>query len=100
MSGAWIACARSFRRAHPLCERCKAQGIISPAEEVHHKIRLTPANINNPMITLNWDNLEALCSECHRAETWKRRRERRGERRWTVDAEGNVQCSPPPTRIQ
>lgn len=35
---------------------------------MHHKIPLTPENIYNPEITLNWDNLELLCSSCHSIE--------------------------------
>lgn len=45
------------------CNRCK-----NPAEEVHHKVRLTPNNIWDINITLNPDNLESLCSDCHKAE--------------------------------
>ncbi len=46
-----------------ICERCG--GV---AEMVHHKQRITELNINNPNITLNWDNLESLCYECHSNE--------------------------------
>ena len=46
-----------------LCERCGR-----PARVVHHKIYITPLNINNPDITLNFSNLEALCHECHNNE--------------------------------
>ena len=42
-------------------------------DEVHHKIPLTPENIYNPEITLNWDNLELLCSSCHSIEHNKKR---------------------------
>ena len=35
---------------------------------VHHKIALTPENINDPNITLNWENLELLCQDCHNKE--------------------------------
>lgn len=84
----WIACARAYRRTHPLCERCLERREISTAEQVHHKIKLTPENINNPDIVLNWDNLEALCDKCHKAE----HRPEREPRRWTVDEEGNVRC--------
>lgn len=38
---------------------------MTPAEIVHHKIELTPDNIDNPKITLGFDNLEAVCRECH-----------------------------------
>lgn len=42
---------------------CKHCG--RPAQEVHHKIHLTKENIYDPKITLNPDNLEALCRDCH-----------------------------------
>ena len=38
---------------------------MTPAEIVHHKIELTPDNIDNPKITLGFDNLEAVCRDCH-----------------------------------
>mgnify|MGYP000939925300 CR=1 FL=1 len=39
-----------------------------PGDEVHHKIYLNPDNINNPDITLGWNNLELLCMSCHSKE--------------------------------
>ena len=60
----WAKCREAFKQSkHGICERCGM-----PGEEVHHKIYLTPDNINNPYITLNWDNLELLCSSCHSKE--------------------------------
>lgn len=46
-----------------LCERCHHTGYI-----VHHKIKLTPTNITDENITLNFANLEYLCKECHDRE--------------------------------
>lgn len=46
-----------------ICERCGETARI-----VHHKIYITPKNINNPNITLDWNNLEALCIVCHNLE--------------------------------
>ena len=43
-----------------LCRICGA-----PAEEVHHKIHLTPGNLYDPRVNLNPDNLISLCKECH-----------------------------------
>ena len=44
-----------------MCERCHQRlGYI-----VHHKVYLTPANINDPEVSLNHANLEYLCHECH-----------------------------------
>ena len=34
----------------------------------HHKKYITPWDINNPDVTLNMDNLECLCQECHNQE--------------------------------
>lgn len=48
---------------HYICERCG-----SVARIVHHKKYITPHNISNPYITLDWNNLEALCMDCHNAE--------------------------------
>ena len=46
-----------------ICERCGKPAVIA-----HHKIHLTAANITDPNIALNPDNLEALCMDCHNAE--------------------------------
>lgn len=69
-SAAWINCKAAYREhVHGLCERCGRPGRI-----VHHKIKLTPENITNPDITLNFDNLEYLCLRCHNIEhdDWNR----------------------------
>ena len=50
-------------RDHHACVKCGR-----PAEEVHHKIRLTPDNIHDVFITLNPDNLICLCHDCHMKE--------------------------------
>lgn len=57
-----------FQVRHGLCERCLANGRYVPGEIVHHKIHLTPTNINNPVISLGFGNLELLCRECHAQE--------------------------------
>ena len=89
-SWAWRKCARSYRDSvGGLCERCRQRGQITPAAEVHHKIRLTPENVNKPEIALNWDNLEALCEDCHK-------KTHRKAKRWTVDDDGNVTPAGPP----
>lgn len=57
--------AAVFSARKGLCDLCLKQGLYVPAEIVHHKIPLTPDNINDPNISLNWDNLQLLCRECH-----------------------------------
>lgn len=66
-SGAWRKCRKKFLESidsdFGLCKRCG-----EAAKIVHHKKYLTLRNINDPNVTLNWDNLEALCKECHDKE--------------------------------
>lgn len=66
-SSAW----KKTRKAYKLyrmntCERCNGIGYF-----VHHKIYLNAKNIHNPNITLNFDNLELLCKDCHNKEHFK-----------------------------
>ena len=64
LSKAWIDCRLAFMRSKFfICERCGGAATI-----VHHKVYLTPKNINDPEITLNWSNLESLCQDCHNRE--------------------------------
>lgn len=65
-SEAWKKARATYAKSvGGLCERCKAQGIISPGEIVHHITHITPDNITDPNITLNFDNLMLLCRDCH-----------------------------------
>ena len=66
-----------------ICERCKEHGLIVPGEIVHHKVHITPANINDKSITLNWDNLELLCRNCHALM-------HKPQKRYKVDTQGRV----------
>lgn len=65
-SKAWKDCRKSYIAKRVaidtgLCERChKLAGYI-----LHHKITLTPLNINDPDITLNHCNLMYVCKPCH-----------------------------------
>ena len=64
LSKTWTDCRLAFLRSKFfICERCGA-----PATIVHHKEYLTPNNINDPNVTLNWSNLESLCQDCHNRE--------------------------------
>ena len=72
---------------HPLCERCLQAGRAEVAEHVHHKIELTESNYKDPMISLNPENLEALCFNCHSKE------HHQGEeigKEFYFDSDGNV----------
>ena len=68
-STAWKKTREAYKSSKQgLCERCLAKGLINPCEEVHHKVRLTTENINDASISLNYSNLECLCTECHEKE--------------------------------
>lgn len=65
----WRSCSRGYMTSkHYICERCGGVATIC-----HHKKYITPANITDTSITLSWDNLEALCQECHNIEHQLRR---------------------------
>lgn len=62
----WHKCRDGFvKYKRGLCEACLSCGIYKPGEIVHHKIFLNADNINIPEVSLNWDNLELLCRDCH-----------------------------------
>ena len=63
-SKAWQKCRDAYYISRfGICERCGGPGVI-----VHHKIPITDKNIWDPNITLNFDNLELVCIECHNKE--------------------------------
>ena len=67
-----------------LCEECLSKGIVRYGDIVHHKTHISPENIDDPSITLNWDNLQCVCRDCHE------RIHRQKEKRYTVDEYGRV----------
>lgn len=54
-----------MKTAGGICEICWQNGLIVPGTIVHHKIHLTPENINDTNVTLNMDNLQLVCRDCH-----------------------------------
>ena len=74
------------------CEKCLKEieeGVRSPADEqpgtiVHHKIHITPKNINDPKITLSYKNLELDCDEHHNREHHSK------PKRVRYDKQGNI----------
>ena len=77
----------AYRRDQCLCVDCRAEGHITPADEVHHIIPLNSQNYNNPDISLALDNLVSLCNAHHQARHGKATRT---TRRYEVDAAGRV----------
>lgn len=79
-SQAWKKCRMEYAKSKGnLCEICLSKGLYTPGEIVHHKIELTPQNVNDPAVTLCWDNLQLVCRECH-AQIHDRR-----QRRYKID---------------
>ncbi|HZJ99093.1 MAG TPA: HNH endonuclease [Tissierellaceae bacterium] len=67
----WRDCRRSYiSKVHGLCEHCFKEGKHVPGYIVDHIEEITPVNINDPEITLNHDNLQYLCLECHNTKTF------------------------------
>lgn len=57
----WHRCRDAFMQERNfVCERCGA-----PASICHHRRYLTERNYSDPDVSLNPDNLEALCMACH-----------------------------------
>ena len=86
-SKAWKNCRRAYAKSvGNLCEVCLSKGLYKGGEIVHHKVHLTPENINDPTVTLNWDNLQLVCRDCHAAiHDYDRRK-----RRYKIDELGRV----------
>ena len=84
---AWQDCRNGYVKSkRGLCERCAERGLIVPGEIVHHIIELTPDNINNPAVTMGFDNLQLLCRECH-AEVHNKNK---NDRRYKINSDGSI----------
>jgi len=85
-SKVWYRTRNAYYKAKGgLCEECYRNGLINEGEIVHHKIHLTPDNIDNPLISLDWNNLELLCRECH-----EKIHNTKPKKRYQIDGDGNV----------
>lgn len=82
LSAAWENTRAAFLMSKDyICERCG-----EPAKIAHHKRYLNWENINDTSVTLCWDNLEALCQDCHNKEHHKQER----QRRYRFDESGGI----------
>jgi len=52
----------------PICKRCSKVVIDTSKLIGHHKIAISPNNINDINVTLNKDNVELICFDCHNVE--------------------------------
>ena len=62
----WKACRQAF-----IAERMKIDGGVCqicgerPGYIVHHTVKLTAANVNDPSITVDHKRLQFVCKPCH-----------------------------------
>lgn len=63
----WLRLRRDVLTAHPLCQRCEADGLITPATEVHHVSPVEEALSYTEKVQRMYDphNVVALCRDCH-----------------------------------
>jgi 5-methylcytosine-specific restriction enzyme A len=63
----WRKLRHAYLSQHPLCEcdRCKSEGLVTPAEVVDH---IVPIN-DDPSLRLEWSNLRSMSKRCHDAHT-------------------------------
>lgn len=84
-SKAWQDTRTAYKKSvGGLCEVCLEHGRYNAGEIVHHIIPLSPDNINNPLITLDWSNLQCVCRDCHGKIHDKK------QRRYKIDSMGRV----------
>lgn len=85
----WKKCREAFVKSkRGLCEKCLEKGIYNAGYIVHHITHLTPQNINDPSVSLSWDNLMLLCADCH-AEIHRR------QKRYSFDEYGRCVTNSP-----
>lgn len=93
-SPAWKSTRVSYmKKAGGLCERCLKKGLYTPAEIVHHIVWLNEQNVHDPKIALGFDNLMAVCRQCHEEihhDAINDAKNKNHVRRYKVDAEGHV----------
>lgn len=88
-SARWLRLRRDQLTRQPLCERCKAAGLVTAATEVHHSAPVQTGRTPWEQASLLFDphNLVSLCHACHqsahrdmgknsRAEAARRNKER------------------------
>ena len=88
-SKAWQKCREAYLASvGGLCEKCLEQGKITPAVIVHHKEHLQDEFTAEQ--ALNWENLQAVCRDCHAEEHPEVYKSRRITRRYELLPDGTV----------
>ncbi|BFK26971.1 MAG: HNH endonuclease [Blautia producta] len=84
--------AAYYKHCGGICERCmrefkegkRSLEDVKPVKIIHHKKHITPKNINDPRITLSFDNLEGVCDDHHNKE------HKAKVKRYRFDKQGNI----------
>lgn len=67
-SKAWKDTRAAYAKSRRgLCELCLSAGVYRAGVIVHHRTPITPDNIGDTGVTLDWSNLQLLCRDCHAA---------------------------------
>ena len=66
----WTRLRNAKARHDPLCESCLEEGLAVPMTSVDHVI---PFKGRHDPLRLDWDNLQSLCEDCHKAKTVRER---------------------------
>lgn len=63
----WLRLRRDKLSSQPLCERCREDGRITAATEVHHVIPVEDglSRAEKERLMYDYSNLRALCHDCH-----------------------------------
>lgn len=61
----WRKLRDTYLRNHPICEECLNKGKVTPATDIHHLVSPFRHGEVNYNLLLDYDNLMALCKECH-----------------------------------
>lgn len=61
----WRRMREVYLYEHPLCERCEERGLITPAEDVHHRESFGEHLTNWRAYAYDYNNLMSVCKHCH-----------------------------------
>lgn len=66
-SARWVALRRATLTAQPLCARCREEGFLAPATEVHHirPVEEAVTMAEKERLMFSPVNLRPLCHACH-----------------------------------
>ena len=66
-SARWKKLRADKLQANPICECCEANGLSTPATEVHHEteVESVPTERAMALLMFDYDNLKSVCHPCH-----------------------------------